>query len=257
MTNFNEFPHGQLPGSLELAYLGDTVYDLYVRRRLVITGGRMKDLHRAAVEDQRHLARHVFCHVRRSGGRGAAAGIGRGGGDGAAHCGEEFARRRAAGQAQTHAIQPRADDIRDAVALFQYQRDRPGPVGLDELFCQRRETGILFYLRFIADVHDQRVIGRAALGGEDARHRRRIARIGAEAVHGLGREGDQPPVADDGAGFGQRFGCDGQYFGFHKRSFWGWCGGMCNLGVYPLSVAKADSSPGGRAGDEVRGNSEE
>lgn len=48
--------HGQLPGSLELAYLGDTIYDLYVRRRLVIAGGRMKDLHRAAVSQVRASA---------------------------------------------------------------------------------------------------------------------------------------------------------------------------------------------------------
>lgn len=52
----NDFPHGQLPGSLELAYLGDTVYDLYVRRRLVLTGGRMKDLHRTAVSQVRASA---------------------------------------------------------------------------------------------------------------------------------------------------------------------------------------------------------
>ncbi len=39
----------QLPGSLELAYLGDTVYDLYVRARLVQRGGRMKQLHRQAI----------------------------------------------------------------------------------------------------------------------------------------------------------------------------------------------------------------
>lgn len=39
----------QLPASLELAYLGDTVYDLYVRSRLVQRGGRMKQLHRQAV----------------------------------------------------------------------------------------------------------------------------------------------------------------------------------------------------------------
>lgn len=40
---------GQLPGSLELAYLGDTLWDLFVREKLVKTGGRMKELHRAAV----------------------------------------------------------------------------------------------------------------------------------------------------------------------------------------------------------------
>ena len=38
-----------LPGSLQLAYLGDTLYDLYVRERLVRQGGRVDDLHRAAV----------------------------------------------------------------------------------------------------------------------------------------------------------------------------------------------------------------
>lgn len=40
--------NGQLPGSLELAYLGDTVYDLYVRGRAVSGGGRMKALHAAS-----------------------------------------------------------------------------------------------------------------------------------------------------------------------------------------------------------------
>ena len=38
-----------LPGSLQLAFVGDTVYDLFVRERLVRGGGRMDDLHRAAV----------------------------------------------------------------------------------------------------------------------------------------------------------------------------------------------------------------
>ena len=40
---------GQMPGSLELAYLGDTIYDLYVRRRLVRRGGRVQRMHREAV----------------------------------------------------------------------------------------------------------------------------------------------------------------------------------------------------------------
>ena len=42
--------NAQAPGSLELAYLGDTLWDLFVRTRLVRRGGRMKDLHRAAVK---------------------------------------------------------------------------------------------------------------------------------------------------------------------------------------------------------------
>ena len=43
------FEHGTLPGSLELAYLGDSLYDLYVREHLIARGGRVRALHRDAV----------------------------------------------------------------------------------------------------------------------------------------------------------------------------------------------------------------
>lgn len=43
------FEHGSLPGSLELAYLGDSLYDLYVREHLIARGGRVRNLHRAAI----------------------------------------------------------------------------------------------------------------------------------------------------------------------------------------------------------------
>jgi ribonuclease-3 family protein len=45
-----EIRNNQMPGSLELAYLGDTIYDLYVRTRLVQRGGKMKQLHKQAVD---------------------------------------------------------------------------------------------------------------------------------------------------------------------------------------------------------------
>ena len=48
MSNYER--HGQLPGSLELAYLGDTIYDLYVRARLVAVGGSVNKLHKSAVQ---------------------------------------------------------------------------------------------------------------------------------------------------------------------------------------------------------------
>lgn len=41
--------HNAMPGSLELAYLGDTVYDLYVRSHLVNRGGKVGALHRRAI----------------------------------------------------------------------------------------------------------------------------------------------------------------------------------------------------------------
>ena len=44
-----DFEHGQLPGSLELAFMGDTLYDLKVREALVRRGGRVRDMHRKAI----------------------------------------------------------------------------------------------------------------------------------------------------------------------------------------------------------------
>ena len=40
------FQHGQLPGSLELAFVGDAVYHLYVRSRLVMSSGKVNQLNR-------------------------------------------------------------------------------------------------------------------------------------------------------------------------------------------------------------------
>ena len=44
-----DFEHGALPGSLELAWLGDSLYDLYVRERLIAGGGRVKAMHSRAI----------------------------------------------------------------------------------------------------------------------------------------------------------------------------------------------------------------
>lgn len=43
------FEHNQMPGSLEMAYLGDTIYDFYVRRALVFKGGRVQKMHKEAI----------------------------------------------------------------------------------------------------------------------------------------------------------------------------------------------------------------
>jgi len=43
------FPHGQKPGSLELAFVGDSVYDLYVRSHLINTGKKVNALNKEAV----------------------------------------------------------------------------------------------------------------------------------------------------------------------------------------------------------------
>ena len=48
--NWLDEPVERVPGSLELAFLGDTVYDYFVRRHLLTRGGHMKELQRAAAE---------------------------------------------------------------------------------------------------------------------------------------------------------------------------------------------------------------
>ena len=45
-----QLEHKVLPGSLELAYLGDTIYDLYVRTHLIELGGKVGALHRQAIQ---------------------------------------------------------------------------------------------------------------------------------------------------------------------------------------------------------------
>ena len=47
--NDNILEHAQLPGSLELAYVGDAIYEVAVRRRIVKTGAKVSALHRQAV----------------------------------------------------------------------------------------------------------------------------------------------------------------------------------------------------------------
>ena len=42
--------HNALPSSLELAYLGDALYDLHVRKNLLARGGRVHVLHKDAVK---------------------------------------------------------------------------------------------------------------------------------------------------------------------------------------------------------------
>jgi ribonuclease-3 family protein len=54
-----EAESGRLYNSLELAYLGDAVYDLHVRRRLLKTGGRLSQLHREAVSKVRASAQSL------------------------------------------------------------------------------------------------------------------------------------------------------------------------------------------------------
>ncbi len=53
----------------------------------------------------------------------------------------------------------------------------------------------LVELRGARDVHDDGMVGRPALDREEALQRVRVRGVGAEPVHGLGRERDEPAGA--------------------------------------------------------------
>jgi len=63
------------------------------------------------------------------------------------------------------------------------------------------------------DMHNQGIEQRTALGGEDRGHRLAIGGVGAQAVNGLGREGDKPALAQNTGGFGNAFGVGNRGFG--------------------------------------------
>ena len=65
VVNIEDFSRrAGLPGSLELAFLGDSIYDLYVRARLIQKGGRMKQLNSEAVKRVRASAQSAaFEHI--------------------------------------------------------------------------------------------------------------------------------------------------------------------------------------------------
>ena len=105
------------------------------------------------------------------------------------------------------------------VGLGQHDRERPGPEALDERRGGGRH-GAATRGQPVGrvDVDDQRVEGRPRLDGEDARHGDGVGRVGAEAVHGLGREGDDLAAADDVGGGGDRVGGGGPDHGGAVRS---------------------------------------
>ena len=77
----------------------------------------------------------------------------------------------------------------------QHQRQRPRPERLGQPQRGGVEPADLPGGGEIADMGDQRIEGRPALGLVEPRDRRGIGGVGAEAVDGLGRERDQPALA--------------------------------------------------------------
>jgi hypothetical protein len=80
----------------------------------------------------------------------------------------------------------------DARGALKDQRQRAGPEGVDQLpRLYRNRIGPVSQVGAGRQVHDHRMIMRAALGPIDAGYGRRILGIRAQAIHGFGGESDQ------------------------------------------------------------------
>ena len=85
---------------------------------------------------------------------------------------------------------------------YEGQRSRPEPRG--GTTGRLIEDGQPLGLGEIANMHDQRVEARPGLGGEYSGDGMLVCRIAAKPIHGLGRERDEPPGAQQCGGAGDR-----------------------------------------------------
>ena len=95
---------------------------------------------------------------------------------------------------RTATVAPPGHGIRHFGPLGQHQRQRPGPESLRQPRRGVRPSGgNSTHLRHLRHMHDQRIVGRPALGRKDPGHGRRVQGIRPQAVNRLGRKRHQPP----------------------------------------------------------------
>ena len=164
-------------------------------------GGFDPDRTVAAVQNQRQAAVHIGEGVGGVGRAGLARKVGRRRGEGDAGRADDRLHDRVGRHAHADGVQPGAGDAGDFGPARQHHGQRAGPVGRGELARARRHFGHDAVQHFhAADVHDEGVILRAALGGEYFFDRRAVARIGGDAVDRLGRQRDKLAAAQKPGG---------------------------------------------------------
>ena len=151
------------------------------------------DLGRAAVDDQIDAAVEIGPHMRRRRGRHVAGAVCRRRDDWPPEGAQNVLCDGMPGNAHGNAIETgRCQAGNGAAGSFgQHKRERSWPKGLGE----RRGIPIEARERLrrlgIANVRDERIEGRAALGFVKPRHGLAIGCVGAEAVNGLGGKSDE------------------------------------------------------------------
>ena len=114
---------------------------------------------------------------------------------------QDLARDRVGGNADRDGVEPGGGEIghRAVFCFRQHQRQRSRPERLGQRQRGRIEPGDPARGIEIADMGDQRVESRPALGLVKPGNRRRIGSVGTEAIDGLGRERDQPALQQGSA----------------------------------------------------------
>ena len=109
------------------------------------------------------------------------------------------ARSRCAGYPDRDGVEAGGGEIghRAVGRLGQHQRQRARPEGFGQQQCARVKTADPPRRIEVADMGDQRIEGRPALGLVKPGDRGRVGGVGAEAINRLGRERDQPAPGKD------------------------------------------------------------
>ena len=146
-----------------------------------------------AIQDEIHRIAQIVGDMRRQGGADMAGTIGRRRGH-RARLLHQGPRHGMGGHAQRQRIQPGADQQVDGAvgAARQHQRQGARPEGAGQRFRCRMEQAMAAGGVQVRDMDDQGIETRPALGGENPRHGLAIAGVRAQAINGLGGEGDQP-----------------------------------------------------------------
>jgi len=174
---------------------GDAARAEQPRRPLQQSHDRGLDADRAGTAVKRDGGRRAGFGERIGMGRWAraAGAVRRRGDDGAAEAPQKLTRDGVRRRADRNGVEPGARQVANGGPVLDRgdERQRPGPERLGQLKAARVETREALRRREIADMRDERIETRAALGFEQARDGGRVARVGGEAVDGFRRQDDE------------------------------------------------------------------
>ena len=148
---------------------------------------------RPAVDDQLDAPAQVGEHVLRRGRRDVAGAVRRRRHHRSAEGGEDRARDRMRGHAHRDGIEAGGRKLGDRAVgePRQHQGQRSGPERRRQALRRRVEARQRPRRAGIGHMRDQRIERGTALGVVEPRHRFAMGGVGAQAVDGLGRKGDQ------------------------------------------------------------------